>query len=58
MTFLLDNHREEIAAVCGRLGVERLDVFGSAVRGGFQFGRENVGVAEDCGAAQPADSRL
>jgi len=35
MTVFLQNHREEIAAVCGRLGVARLDVFGSAVRRDF-----------------------
>ena len=35
MSFLFENHGKEIAAVCGRLGVERLDAFGSAVRADF-----------------------
>ena len=42
MTFLLQNHREEIAAVCGRLGVERLDVFGSAVRANFDPAKSDL----------------
>ena len=42
MTFLLQNHREEIAAVCGRLGVERLDVFGSAVRTDFDPSKSDL----------------
>jgi len=32
---LLDRHRPQIAATCRRHRVRRLDVFGSAARGGF-----------------------
>lgn len=31
---LIDQHRAEIASVCRRYGVRRLEVFGSAARGG------------------------
>ena len=42
MTPLLENHREEVAAVCRRLGVERLDVFGSAAREDFDPKKSDV----------------
>lgn len=35
MTSILKENQEKIAAICQRLGVERLDVFGSAVRNDF-----------------------
>jgi predicted nucleotidyltransferase len=33
MLDLIEAHRDEIAALCRRFGVQRLDVFGSAARG-------------------------
>ena len=33
MHFVVDSKREEVAALCRRLGVRRLEVFGSAARG-------------------------
>ena len=35
MNDVLDSRRAELAALCTRLHVKRLDIFGSAVRGGF-----------------------
>lgn len=35
MTNLIDQYRDEVAALCLRAGARRLDVFGSAVRGDF-----------------------
>jgi hypothetical protein len=35
MTNVIDQHREEVAALCRRAGARRLDVFGSAVRDDF-----------------------
>ena len=32
---LVDRHREEIAVLCRRFGVRRLDLFGSAATGSF-----------------------
>src|SRR3989338_380491 len=35
MTKLIDQYRDEVAALCRRAGARRLDAFGSAVRGDF-----------------------
>ncbi len=35
MTNLIDQHRDEVAALCRRAGARRLDAFGSAVRPDF-----------------------
>ncbi len=35
MTSIIDQHREEVAALCRRAGARRLDVFGSAIRDDF-----------------------
>ena len=35
MTNLIDQHRDEVAALCRASGARRLDVFGSAVRDDF-----------------------
>ncbi len=39
---LLETHRRELVEICQRHGVERLDVFGSAARGGFTPGVSDV----------------
>lgn len=35
MTDLIDQHRDEVAALCRKAGARRLDAFGSAVRADF-----------------------
>ena len=35
MTNIIEQHREEVVALCRRAGARRLDVFGSAVRADF-----------------------
>lgn len=35
MTNLIDQHRDDLAALCRAAGVRRLDVFGSVLRGNF-----------------------
>jgi|APFre7841882724_1041349.scaffolds.fasta_scaffold01764_7 predicted nucleotidyltransferase len=35
MTNVIEQHREEVAALCRRTGARRLDVFGSAARADF-----------------------
>lgn len=35
MTSIIEQHRDEVAALCRRTGARRLDVFGSAARGDF-----------------------
>ncbi|HLP08053.1 MAG TPA: nucleotidyltransferase domain-containing protein [Opitutaceae bacterium] len=39
---LLASRREELAALCRRFAVERLDVFGSASRGDFVAGASDI----------------
>jgi len=39
---LLDKHLPQIAETCRRRSVRRLDVFGSAVRGGFDSGSSDL----------------
>lgn len=39
----IDNHQRELAEICRRYGVTRLDVFGSAARGtDFKPGRSDI----------------
>jgi predicted nucleotidyltransferase len=35
MTTVIDQHRDEVAALCRRAGAKRLDLFGSATRADF-----------------------
>jgi len=35
MADIIEQHREEVAALCRRAGARRLDIFGSAVRADF-----------------------
>lgn len=42
MTLLLDNKKNEIADICRRLAVRRLDVFGSAVGEAFDAARSDI----------------
>jgi uncharacterized protein len=39
---LIANRREEVAAICRRFHVRRLDVFGSAASGGFDPARSDI----------------
>lgn len=41
METALRQHAPEIAALCVRFGVSRLEVFGSAAQGGFDSGRSD-----------------
>lgn len=42
MIALIEQHRPEVAALCGRFGVESLEVFGSAADGGFDPVRSDI----------------
>jgi len=42
MNQMTDNQRARIAELCRRFGVRRLDLFGSAARGGFKESRSDV----------------
>lgn len=42
MIDLIDQQREAVAAACRKFGVQRLEVFGSAVHGGFDPRRSDL----------------
>jgi len=42
MTDLIAQHREQLAALCRRYDVARLDIFGSAVRDDFDIARSDL----------------
>jgi uncharacterized protein len=42
MISLIEDHLEEIVALCREYGVARLEVFGSAATGAFDPGRSDV----------------
>ncbi len=49
----LEEKREEIAALCRKYGVLRLDVFGSSLRDDYQAGASDVDLLADFGAQDP-----
>ncbi|MGH8709385.1 MAG: nucleotidyltransferase family protein [Burkholderiales bacterium] len=49
MIDLIDSNRAQIAALCERFGVRRLEVFGSAASGSFDPGRSDVDFLLDFG---------
>lgn len=42
MISLVEDRKVEVAAICQRYGVERLDLFGSAAGEGFNLGRSDL----------------
>ena len=49
MSILIDEKREEIAAACQRYGIERLFVFGSALRDDFRPGQSDIDLLVEFG---------
>lgn len=47
MIELLRGKQEEVALLCQKYGVRRLDVFGSAARGGFEPGKSDLDFIAD-----------
>lgn len=52
---LIDEHREEIVALCRRFGLLRLDVFGSAAVGGFDPATSDVDLLAEFGGRDQPD---
>jgi len=50
MNTVLDQHREEIAALCRRFGVRRLELFGSGASRDFDPQRSDLDFLVDFGA--------
>jgi predicted nucleotidyltransferase len=58
MLKLIEQHREQLAALCRRYGVRRLDLFGSATRDDFDLERSDLDFAvefDDLAARGAAD---
>lgn len=49
MSVAIDANREEIAATCQRYGIERLFVFGSALRDDFRPGESDIDLLAEFG---------
>jgi predicted nucleotidyltransferase len=49
MSVLIDEKLEEIAAACQHYGIERLFVFGSALRDDFQLGESDIDLLVEFG---------
>ena len=72
MHALIEEHRDEIAQLCRRYGVRRLEAFGSVVRGGdfdpgrsdadflvtFEEGSEHAGLGRFLGLADALEALL
>lgn len=54
---LIDTRRDQIATLCRKYGVLRLDVFGSACRADFDPQRSDVDLVVEF-AAEPVDSEF
>ncbi|MES2562546.1 MAG: nucleotidyltransferase domain-containing protein [Pseudomonadota bacterium] len=54
MNDLVDSHRAELTALCARLHVKRLDIFGSAVRGGFDPAASDLDFLVEFDLLEPA----
>ncbi len=50
MTDAIEKNRDQIAALCQRFGVRRLEMFGSAASGSFDPERSDVDFLLDFGA--------
>ena len=55
MTRVLEMKRQEIAEVCVRHGVLRLDAFGSALRDDFRSGESDLDLLVEFGPMEPYD---
>lgn len=49
MIALVDNKRQEIAALCRRFGIRRLDIFGSGATGRFESESSDLDFVVDLG---------
>lgn len=54
MNDLVDSRRAELTALCARLRVKRLDIFGSAVRGGFDPAASDLDFLVEFDLPEPA----
>lgn len=50
---ILEEKRDEVAAICRKYGITRLELFGSAANGDFDPDRSDVDLLVEYGAAEP-----
>jgi predicted nucleotidyltransferase len=55
MNDLVDSRRAELSALCARLNVKRLDLFGSAVRGGFDPATSDLDFLVEFDSLEPTE---
>ena len=55
MNDLVDSRRAELAELCARFHVKRLDLFGSAVRGGFDPGASDLDFLVEFDLPEPVE---
>lgn len=53
MVAALESKRDDIAGLCRKYGVVRMDVFGSALRDDFRDGESDVDLLADFGSMDP-----
>jgi uncharacterized protein len=53
MIALVADKKDEIAALCRRFGIRKLDVFGSAVTGSFDPEKSDIDFVVDLGGYEP-----
>lgn len=57
MIALIEDRREEIAALCKEFGIRRLEVFGSAATGAFDSKSSDLDFIVDLGGYEPGVAR-
>ena len=55
ITYIIDQHRSEVAALCRRAGARRLDAFGSTVRSDFDPQTSDLDFLVEFDDLPPAD---
>ena len=55
MHAIVEEHRAEVEQLCRQYRVRRLDVFGSAVRGGFDTEKSDLDFVVDLGPLTPSE---
>ena len=55
MANIIEQHRNEVAALCRRIGARRLDVFGSVVRADFNPATSDLDFLVELDDLPPAD---
>ena len=55
---LIEQHREEVTALCRRYRVKRLDLFGSAAQGTFRPGESDLDFLVEFESLTPSEKKI